>query len=232
MSKVKNVAIKSTIYKYIRSLILTGQLKQGDRIPEAAIAAALNVSKTPVREAIRQLSWEGLIVTETNKSPSVRILDEATISDLATVRWQHVKLNIPLVTYNGSNKDFDSLEELARQCLYYNSQNDLNLRNKYDAKFHLKLYEIGKNTILYNLQQRLELLVQLWQASRITDSQMLLSGLQQHLTLVDILRKRDSENALRLLYDHFTCSYGVTIHISNDNFLPKDSEHSRPSNLF
>lgn len=41
-----------------------------------------------------------------------------------------------------------------------------------------------------------------------------------------------SENALRLLYDHFTCSYGVTIHISNDNFLPKDSEHSRPSNLF
>ncbi len=231
MSKVKNVAIKSTIYKYIRSLILTGQLKQGDRIPETAIAAALNVSKTPVREAIRQLSWEGLIVTETNKSPSVRILDADTIRDLATVRWQHEKLNIPLVVYNGSNKDFDDLEELARQCLYYNSQNDLNLRNKYDAKFHLKLYEIGKNTILYSLQQRLELLVQLWQASRITDSQMLLPGLQQHLTLVDILRKRDSENALKLLYDHFTCSYGVEIEIENNGFLCKDSHLSETLDL-
>ena len=211
MAKIEDISIKSTIYKYIRNLILTSELKQGDRIPEADIAAALNVSKTPVREAIRRLSWEGLIEMEPNKSSTVRTLDDHTIWDLAAVRWQHEKLNVPLLIYNGSNKDFDELEETAHECIAYNKSGDLNMRNKMDARFHLKMYEIGGNRILIELQHRMELLIQLWQAASISTTDVKSEYLKQHLDLVQIFRDRDAKAALELLYRHYCVSYGVEI---------------------
>ncbi len=211
MAKIEDVSIKATIYKYIRNLILTSKLKQGDRIPEGDIAEALKVSKTPVREAIRRLSWEGLIDTEPNKSATVRILDDDTIHDLAAVRWQHEKLNVPLLIYNGSNKDFDELEEIAVQCMEYNKSGDLNMRNKMDARFHLKMYEIGGNKILIELQHRMELLIQLWQAASIATTDVKSEFLKQHLELVKIFRKRNAKAALDLLYEHYCVSYGVEI---------------------
>lgn len=217
MAKIEDVSIKATIYKYIRNLILTSELKQGDRIPEGEIAEALKVSKTPVREAIRRLAWEGLIETEPNKSSTVRILDERTINDMAAVRWQHEKLNVPLLIYNGSNKDFDALEELAHACIDYNNNGDLNMRNKTDAQFHLLMYEIGNNQILIELQHRMELLIQLWQAASISTTEVKSEYLNQHLELVDIFRRRDSQAALDLLYRHYCVSYGVEI----DDLVPK-----------
>ena len=217
MAKIEDVSIKATIYKYIRNLILTNQLKQGDRIPEGEIAEALKVSKTPVREAIRHLSWEGLIEMEPNKSSTVRVLDDDTIRDLAAVRWQHEKLNVPLLVYNGSNKDFDELEEIARECIAYNKSGDLNMRNKMDARFHLKMYEIGGNKILIELQRRMELLVQLWQAATIATTEVKSEFLNQHLELVDNFRDRNCKAALKLLYRHYCVSYGVEI----DDLVPK-----------
>lgn len=211
MAKIEDITIKTKIYKYIRNLILTNQLKQGDKVPEGDIAIALGVSKTPVREAIRRLSWEGLIDSEPNKSSTVRILDEQTIRDLAVVRWQHEKLNIPLLIYNGSNKDFDELEDLARQCIEYNNSHDLIMRNKTDSKFHLKMYEIGNNKILYELQSRMELIIQLWQASSISTPEIKSEFLNQHLELVSIFRERNVQAALDLLYKHICVSYGIEI---------------------
>jgi DNA-binding GntR family transcriptional regulator len=217
MAKLEDVSIKTTIYKYIRDLILTNILKQGEKIPEGDIAKALNVSKTPVREAIRRLALEGLIDSEPNKSSTVRVLDESTIKDLACVRWQHEKLNVPLVIYNASNKDFDELEEIAHQCIEYNNSGDLNMRNKTDGRFHLKLYEIGGNQVLVELQKKMELLVQLWQAASISTTNVKSEYLNQHLELVDIFRRRDCKAALDLLYKHYCVSYGIDI----ESLIPK-----------
>lgn len=211
MAKIEDVSIKNKIYTYIKNLILTNELKQGDKIPEADIAAALGISKTPVREAIRRLSWEGLIISEPNKSSTVRILDERTIHDLAVVRWQHEQLNVPLLVYNGSNKDFDELEELAHSCIEYNQSGNLFMRNQTDCRFHTKMYEIGGNKILTELQQRMDLIVQLWQASSICTTEVKSEFLNQHLELVNILRERNAADALKLLYKHFCVSYGVEI---------------------
>ena len=192
-------------------MILNRELLQGDKIPETQIAADLHVSKTPVREAIRRLAWEGLIETNTNKSATVTVLDNSIIKDLASVRWQHEKLNIPLIIYNGSNKDFDDLELLAKKCLQYNNKGDMNNRHKYDAKFHLKMYEIGGNKILYKLHSHLELTIQLWQVSHILEPNQLKEGLEQHFEIIDALRRHDENAALHLVYTSCIESYGIKI---------------------
>ena len=209
MAKIEDISMKTKIYKLIRDRILTRQILAGEKIPELELAAELNVSRTPVREAVRRLAWEGLITIEPNKSATVRVLTEDVIHDLAVVRWQHEKLNIPLTVYNGSNKDFDVLREYADKCLHYNKKGDMDHRHKYDSKFHIKLFEIGGNAILLDLQRRMELLIQLWQAYHITKPEMHLDGLEQHHKIVDALEKRDTDTVLELMYQHCARSYGV-----------------------
>lgn len=209
MAKIEDINLKNRIYKNIRDLILNKQIKQGERIPEADIAKSLNVSKTPVREAVRRLAWEGLITIEPNKSATVRCLSESTIRDLAAVRWQHDKLNIPLVVYNGSNKEFDKLQEFAEKCYGHNERGDLYGRHKYDAKFHMYLYEIGGNQILCEVHRHLELLVSLWQVYNVLDPSDMKEGLMQHFDIIEGLRKRDADSALKALYEHYQGAYGV-----------------------
>lgn len=211
VAKIEDVQMKARIYNYILEMILRRQVLPGEKIPEVEIAAALQVSRTPVREAIRRLAWEGLITIEPNKSATVRVLDEDTIHDLAVVRWQNEKLNIPLAVYNGSNKDFDELREYAEKCIACNRAGDMSGRHKYDSRFHLKLFEIGGNRILYEIQQRLELIIQLWQVHRITEPEIYMDGLEQHYKIVDYLEKRDTDVVLDLMYQHCAQSYGVSV---------------------
>ncbi|MBQ6323112.1 MAG: GntR family transcriptional regulator [Lachnospiraceae bacterium] len=209
MSKITDPSINTKIYKHIRDMILHREILQGEKIPELQIARDLSVSRTPVREAVRQLSWDGIITMEPNKSPTVRILDEDLIQDLAVVRWQHELLNIPMVIYNGSNKDFDELRQYAELAVMYNGQGDLNLRNKFDAKFHAKMFEIGGNRILLGLHNQLQLIVQLWQIYHISGSDTQVENLKRHLTIVEALSRRDSDEVIRLMYRHLAESYGV-----------------------
>ena len=102
MSKIEDLSMKQHVYEYIRDKILTLELEPGERIPESQIAADLGISRTPVREAVRLLSWEGLITIRPNHSATVVVLDDKKVQDLLLVRWQHDALAVPLAIYNGS----------------------------------------------------------------------------------------------------------------------------------
>ncbi|MBQ6321545.1 MAG: GntR family transcriptional regulator [Lachnospiraceae bacterium] len=209
MAKISDTSINTNIYKEIRNMILNRELLQGEKIPEMEIAAKMHVSRTPIREAIRRLSWDGLITIEPNKSPIVRVMDQDLIEDLAIVRWQHEQLNIPLVVYNGSNRDFDELESLADKCLNYNRQGDLNKRNKYDAKYHEFMYTIGGNRILASLNRQISLMVQLWQVYHIPDPETLSESLALHFDIVQALRARDTDKVIDLMHQHLSSSYNI-----------------------
>lgn len=59
MAKIEDIQMKSRIYDRILGMILDRQLLPGEKIPELEVAHALGVSRTPVREAVRRLAWEG-----------------------------------------------------------------------------------------------------------------------------------------------------------------------------
>jgi DNA-binding GntR family transcriptional regulator len=70
----------------VRNMILVGELRPGQRVTHDDLAARLNVSTMPVREALLRLSYEGLIVGRANRSFHVA---EATRDDVADIYWMH-----------------------------------------------------------------------------------------------------------------------------------------------
>lgn len=211
MPKIEDLGMKTRVYEYIRDMILKLELKPGEKIPEIKIACDLGISRTPVREAVRRLAWEGLIKINPNHAATVVVVDDKMIQDLLLVRWQHDQLSITLAMYNGSLREFAELRSIAQQCIKANEAGDLYMRHTLDSQFHNKIFEIGKNQILYDLNSRLNLIVRLWQAVNITDPHTLKEKLYQHLALVDCLEKQEAKKALEIIYDHSVFSYGTSL---------------------
>ena len=208
MSKMEDPGLKDRIYRHVRDKILTLAIRPGEKIPELQLAQELGVSRPLVREAVRRLSWDGLIKLEPNRAATVVVMDPQMIQDLAFVRWQHDQLAIPLVIYHGSPHDFDSLRATALRCLEANEAGDLGARHTLDAQFHQQIYQLSGNRLLYDLHCRLGMLVRLWQALHITAPSMLAEGLRQHLELVDCFERRDVPGALQVIQAHSSRSFG------------------------
>lgn len=78
--------LSETVGERIRQAILAGDLKPGDRLHEGEIAERLQVSKSPVREAIRDLQREGLVSSHPRQGSFVRVLTSRDIHDISEVR--------------------------------------------------------------------------------------------------------------------------------------------------
>ena len=83
--KFSNV-ISEQIYNYLIDMILDLQIKPGERIPEASIAQKFNVSRTPIREALRDLAKDGIINLYPNRFSEVAIYDESRVREIGITK--------------------------------------------------------------------------------------------------------------------------------------------------
>jgi DNA-binding GntR family transcriptional regulator len=80
------ISRKATAYEYIKHAILTGHYLPGAALPEETLASELGTSRTPVREALRELSREGLVDTLPNKGATVKILSADDLLDIFDIK--------------------------------------------------------------------------------------------------------------------------------------------------
>ena len=78
--------LRDVVFKTLRQAILTGELKPGERLMEIKLANKLGVSRTPIREAIRQLELDGLVIMVPRKGAQVAHITEKSMSDVMEVR--------------------------------------------------------------------------------------------------------------------------------------------------
>ena len=103
-------------YDYLLNMIMTKQLMPGERIPELKIAQVFGISRTPVRDAMRQLANEGLIEIFPNRFAQVKQYDDNAITEIGTLRIALDSMAIKLALLFGSQADFLHLKEIAQNC--------------------------------------------------------------------------------------------------------------------
>ena len=80
--------LKDKVYVYLENEIINNKLKSGDPIVETNVAKILNISRTPVREALKELESNGLVVSYQGKGTFVRQITTKDIEDIYNVRTQ------------------------------------------------------------------------------------------------------------------------------------------------
>ncbi len=141
--------LRDVVFNTLRHAILKGELEPGERLMEIALAQKLGVSRTPIREAIRKLELEGLVVMVPRKGAEVADITEKDLRDVLEVRTALEELSIELAMKNMTKKNFEELEA-ANETFAKNSEGDDLIKiAESDVAFHEIIYmATGNNRLI------------------------------------------------------------------------------------
>ncbi len=209
MDKKQNQVLSETVYQQVLDLIMTKRIQCGERISEERIAQMLGISRTPIREAMRRLSNEGIVNIYPKRYAEVVTIDETFIKDLGTVRITMDTLAALLAIDHGSNNDFLELKDIADKCMAAAQRGDINERIRLDSSFHTQLTEISGNPILVKMQKELYLKVSLVQVIKYKDIEDSVKRVEGHFAIIDALLKRDTRAVIKSIQDHLGAFYAL-----------------------
>jgi DNA-binding GntR family transcriptional regulator len=147
---------QDVVTQFLKEAVLRGDLKPGDRLRQDEIARTLGLSQTPVREALLQLSAQGLVVRDPHRGAHVAKIDLADLEQLYAVRSllesEAARLGAPRLGPAGVR----TLRDLVRRMEEALQDGDLAALRQADEAFHMTLYRASGNDRLAHL------IVQMW----------------------------------------------------------------------
>ena len=137
--------LRDVVFNTLRAAILKGELKPGERLMEIALADKLGVSRTPIREAIRKLELEGLVVMAPRKGAKVASITERDLNDVLEVRKGMEVLAVSLACQRIAKEELDKLDEIERKFQAQIEAGNLTELAELDVEFHDTIYKATNN---------------------------------------------------------------------------------------
>jgi DNA-binding GntR family transcriptional regulator len=150
---VKKTAYHLQVYALIREDILSGRLALGQRINEYSLAKEFGVSRSPVREAVRMLERDGLLVSTTNGT-MVNPLEDRAICEIYQAQQVLEAFAARDCAENMTEKELAELERCVQQCKQAHAQNDMQQVVALNTKFHKTLVSYCQNRLLCTMIDR------------------------------------------------------------------------------
>ena len=195
-------SLSETIYQHIVDMILSLQIKPGEKISEAKIAKEFNVSRTPIREALKKLAHDGIINIYPNRFARVASYTPDYIKQIGIVRLSLETMAVKLAIHNGSNSEFLNLRKYCEQCYKAASIGDTSSRIKMDCTFHFELCKISKNQQLIDFQREIYFKIEFIQACQNVTFQLPDDQHKDHEDIVNNLLDRNEEKVTSILIKH------------------------------
>jgi len=194
--------LSSEAYEQVRSQILRRQLQPGTVLSEAALAASLGMSKTPIRHALLALQQEGLLELGPRRQLLVCGLPDARRKELREVREALEGLAITYACRDISDDDIDHLRTLLRRQRRAAEAGREDEFIELDEELHLTLASRAGLDVVPRLLRQLRGFVRLMQLNTRRDHGYLLQVLAEHERIVDAVEARDEQSALAALRLH------------------------------
>ena len=186
--------LRDVVFNTLRRAILKGELERGERLMEIALANKLGVSRTPIREAIRKLELEGLVVMIPRKGAEVARITEKDLRDVLEVRTSLEKLAIELACDRITEDDIHDLKLACKDFEESFGKDDLTTIAEKDVAFHDIIFRSTKNARLIQMYRyRLEYLKDTQSHDRLVE---------EHQRIVDAIIDKNKEEAVRLIQEH------------------------------
>lgn len=191
--------ISESITNFLRNFILSGKLKPGEKINEREIAQSLQVSRSPIREAIRLIAKEGLVTILPRKGAIVSELSKRELLEIFENREMIEIFAIDLIKKHSIRK----FEEISKSIVEIRSDmnNILEYLNQV-TKFHMALVKTAGNMMLYQFYNILCNSLKRYQLRIATIPKRLELSMEEHKDILEAMEKEEFENAKDLLRRH------------------------------
>lgn len=197
-------SLTEKVFSEIEQAILSGIYSVGDQLVESKISLELGVSRTPVREALKQLELEGLVTTIPNKGTFVVGVSTDDILDIYTIRVAVEGISSKLAAERITDADAKELETLVELQEFYASKGDIFQLLQLDSKFHEIIYEISGSRILKHTLASFHNQLKRARESSLLTTGRTITAVKEHRDIYEAIAARDSEKAKELTELHIT----------------------------
>ena len=194
--------LRDVVFENLRTAILDGNLKAGQRLMEVQLAEQLGVSRTPIREAIRKLELEGLVVMLPRKGAYVANMSFKDLIDVLEIRATLEGLAASLAAERRSDDDVVELEKLSKEFETCVREADVEGVLKKDVDFHEKIFLMANNKKLYQLITSLWEQVHRFRVTYVSNYDASLSLVDEHNRILEAIKAGDTELAKKYATEH------------------------------
>jgi DNA-binding GntR family transcriptional regulator len=194
--------LRDVVFQTLRQGILSGELKPGERLMEIHLANRLGVSRTPIREAIRKLELEGLVIMIPRRGAEVAQISEKSLRDVMEVRRALDALSVELAC---DRIDQNELSLLKEACISFEeavSTGELRQIAQTDVAFHDIIVNAAGNMRLLQLMHNLSEQVYRYRFEYIKDSSQHGRLMEEHRIIYDSIVRKDKETAAKAVKNH------------------------------
>ena len=188
-------SLRGQVFDKIRTDILNGKYKRGEELVESSIGKELGISRTPVREAIRQLELEGLVQLVPNKGAFVTGISEKDVRDIYLIRARLEGLAARMAAKNITPELLDAMEETVVLSEYHAKKEHYEQVCEMDSKFHKLLYKASGSRILEHTLTDFHQYVQRVRMASIMKKRRMEKSNDEHDAILTAIREHDEEKA-------------------------------------
>lgn len=194
--------LRDVVFQTLRQAILKGELQPGERLMEIKLAERLGVSRTPIREAIRKLELEGLVVMVPRKGAAVANITEKDTKNVLEVRRTLEMFAVEVACERITEEQMQQLEKAAKDFEASKGSMDLIRIAETDMKFHEIIYEATQNERLVQMLNNLRENMYRYRIEYLKDPNYYDSLVGEHREILDAIAAGDKEHARMCMRAH------------------------------
>ncbi|MEY8828364.1 GntR family transcriptional regulator [Sedimentitalea sp. XS_ASV28] len=198
-TKVVHVSSSHRAHQQLREQLLRSRFLPGQKINEVALAKELEISRTPLREALNRLVAEGLLM-DRERGFSVPSLNPEVIFDLFEARVEIECATVRLACERAEESELEALSDFLAESMAESPDASVDRLIELDIRFHDTIAELSRNEVLRqlltNINGRIHLIRWIAMEGRRDRTQ------SQHREILDHIRAGDTEAAIAVMRDH------------------------------
>lgn len=202
MRNTQKSAISNQVYQAIKNKIMTMQLEMGESLQEESLAKEYNVSRTPVRDALKKLESDGLVTIMPYKGCIVREVTESDINEIYTIRMALEGISAKNAAEIISEANIAELENAWKSSVEAYEKGDFSQSSEYGDVIHNIIFHIGGGKRIIQIIDNLRAQTQQLGNMAVKLPGRLEASNRQHKLIVDAIKNRDGDLASEYMKEH------------------------------
>ena len=194
--------LRDVVFYTLRQAILKGELEPGERLMEMQLAEQIGVSRTPIREAIRKLELEGLVLMIPRRGAIVAKITEKDLKDVLEVRASLERLSTKLACERMEEETIEELREAQEAFKAALRGDDITLQAQKDVEFHDVIYKSTNNLRLIQMLNNLREQMYRYRLEYLKDGTSHQKLVEEHEAIIEALSRRDTEETTNIMVGH------------------------------
>ena len=191
------------IYEYLKTMAMTFAIRPGERVNEVEVAKSLNVSRTPLREALNRLMVEGFLTRAPNRGFIGRPLDAKQVFDLYELRRALEASIVAIACERATDEELGELERFVKSSKDKPEDANASSLLALDEQFHERIARLTRNEEMVRAVMSINARIHYFRWIDMQNGRRRYTQ-QEHLRIVKALKERDVPTATQLTVNHIS----------------------------